>query len=81
MPTPTKKLTERSVLDIPTTGADYKVFDTQLSGFHVRVQPTGRKSYAVFYRNQDGRQRTVTLGKAGVLKAEQARIRPARTTT
>lgn len=68
------KLTERAVADLPTTGRDYKVFDTQLPGFHVRVQPTGRKSYAVFYRNEDGKQRTITLGKVELLKAEQARL-------
>lgn len=50
------------------------MFDTQLPGFHVRVQPTGRKSYSVFYRNGDGRQRTVTLGRVELIKAEQARV-------
>jgi len=67
------KLTERSVADLKATGADYKAFDTLLPGFHVRVLPSGVRSYAVFYRNADGKQRTVSLGRTNLLKAEQAR--------
>ena len=67
------KLTERSVADLKATGTDYKAFDTQLPGFHVRVLPSGVKSYALFYRNADGKQRTLSLGRTNLLKAEQAR--------
>lgn len=67
------KLTERSVADLKATGADYKAFDTLLPGFHVRVLPSGVKSYALFYRNADGKQRTLSLGRANLLKAEKAR--------
>ncbi|WP_430802879.1 Arm DNA-binding domain-containing protein [Brevundimonas nasdae] len=66
-------MTEKSVADLKPDGTDFKVFDIQLPGFHVRVQPSGRKSYAVFYRNADGRQRTITLGRTDLLKAEHAR--------
>lgn len=67
------KLTERSVADLKATGADYKAFDTLLPGFHVRVLPSGVRSYALFYRNADGKQRTLSLGRTNLLKAEQAR--------
>lgn len=67
------KLTERSVAELKGTGADYKAFDTLLPGFHVRVLPSGVKSYALFYRNTDGKQRTLSLGRTNLLKAEQAR--------
>jgi integrase len=67
------KLTERSVADLKATGADYKAFDTLLPGFHVRVLPSGVKSYALFYRNADGKQRTLSLGRTNLRKAEQAR--------
>jgi integrase len=73
MPTTSTKLTERSVGDLKTTGRDYKVFDTQVPGFHVRVHPSGVKTFAVFYRNADGAQRTKSLGRVSVLKAERAR--------
>jgi integrase len=71
--TTTTKLTERSVAELKATGRDYKVFDAQVPGFHVRVHPSGLRTFAVFYRNTDGRQRTKTLGRVGVLKAEKAR--------
>ena len=67
------KLTERSVADRKATGADYKAFDTLLPGFHVRVLPSGVKSYALFYRNADGKQRTLSLGRTNLLKAKRAR--------
>jgi len=63
------KLTERSVADLKATGADYKAFDTVLPGFHVRVLPSGVRSYAVFYRNADGKQRTVSLGRTNLLRS------------
>ncbi len=67
------KLTERVVANLIGTGQDYKVFDSQIPGFHVRVQPGGLKSYAVFYRNADGKQRSLSLGRTTLLKSDQAR--------
>lgn len=67
------KLTQRGVTDLPLTGADYKKFDSSLPGFHVRVTRAGAKSYALFYRTRDGEQRTISIGKTSVLKADQAR--------
>lgn len=67
------KLTERSVAELRPRDRDYKAFDAQLPGFHVRVQPSGVKSYALFYRTREGQQRTLTLGRTDRLKAEQAR--------
>jgi len=73
MPATRIKITERSAADLEVNGSDYKAFDTQVPGFHIRVQPSGIRSYAVFYRNADGQQRTKTLGRVGVMKAEKAR--------
>ncbi len=47
-------------------------WDSTLSGFGVRIYPTGRKTFVVFYR-ADGRQRLMTLGQYGVLTLDQAR--------
>jgi integrase len=47
-------------------------WDSDLSGFGVRVYPSGRKSYVVAYRTA-GRQRFMTLGKVGVLTPSDAR--------
>ena len=69
------KLTQRSVALLQPRAAEYKQFDSQLPGFHVRVQPSGVKTYAVFYRTRQGeqRQRALSLGRTVLLKAEQAR--------
>tara|TARA_R110000868_G_scaffold4965_1_gene30854 strand:+ start:195 stop:1121 length:927 start_codon:yes stop_codon:yes gene_type:complete len=68
----TQKLTKRVVDSIPTNGADLKIFDSQVPGFHVRVKPSGSKSYALKYR-ASGRQRNVTIGRHGVITPDQAR--------
>ena len=50
----------------------YEVFDAKISGFGVRVTPSGNKSFVVFYRQQ-GRQRRLTLGRYPVLSLADAR--------
>ncbi|RAN37489.1 hypothetical protein HY11_08365 [Hyphomonas pacifica] len=68
-----QKLTKRGVDSIRPSGADRKIFDSQLPGFHVRVKPSGTKSYALKYRVA-GRQRNVTIGRHGVITPDQARM-------
>ncbi|GAB5457608.1 MAG: site-specific integrase [Henriciella sp.] len=67
------KLTKRRVDGCGITGKDYKVFDSEIPGFHLRVKPSGVKSYALKYR-ADGRQRNFTIGRHGVITAEEARV-------
>ncbi len=70
----THKLTKRLIDSQQATGKDYKVFDSEIPGFHLRVKPSGVKSYALKYRS-DGRQRNYTIGRHGVITADQARIK------
>jgi integrase len=44
-------------------------------GFGVRVLPSGRKSFVLWYRTAGGRQRMVTIGRYGTLTLEQGRDR------
>ena len=54
------------------------MWDDELTGFGVRVEPTGRKSFIARYRAGDGgRQaplRQVTIGSFGKLTVDQARV-------
>lgn len=53
---------------------DYFVWDDEVSGFGVRIMPTGKRTYMVQYR-AGGRTRRVKIGQHGVLTADEARKR------
>ncbi len=52
-------------------GADYR-WDSEISGFGLRVYPSGRKSFVVTYRVR-GKQRFLTIGRYGEMTLDQAR--------
>ncbi|RYG88773.1 MAG: DUF4102 domain-containing protein, partial [Alphaproteobacteria bacterium] len=66
-------ITDRTVWGLVQGAKDYKVFDQALPGFHVRVSPIGLKTYALFYRTREGQQRSLGLGRAYDVKADEAR--------
>lgn len=49
------------------------LWDEKMSGFGVRVYPSGRKSFLVTYRTATGTKRFDTIGEFGVLSVEKAR--------
>ena len=55
-------------------GKDAVIWDRALTGFGVRVYPSGAKVYIVQCRGPAGRTR-ITLGRHGVISAEEARRR------
>ena len=70
------RLTKRIVDGLEVTGADYVAWDSEVTGFGVRVRPTGAKSFILFYRAGSGRtapSRKMTLGTLGKLTVEEAR--------
>ena len=62
----------RRTVDRMSVDKDTVYWDRELSGFGVRVYASGRKVYVVQTRAQ-GRSRRVTVGRHGVITAEQAR--------
>jgi integrase len=72
------KLNKRSIDDIPTPDRTIIIRDDELSGFSLRVFPTGRKVFLAQYRvggGRSGRQRRVKLGVFGTITAEEARTK------
>lgn len=66
------KLTKRYVDSIPDPTQETILWDDELAGFGLRVYPTGRKVFVVQYKLH-GRTRRKTLGKHGVVTADEAR--------
>ena len=68
------KLTKRSIDDLkPPPSGDLYVWDDDVAGFGLRVKRSGVRSFMVQYRNASGVSRRITLGKFGVLTADEAR--------
>lgn len=68
-------LTKRSVEALEPVGAVYDVRDDKIPGFHVRVYPSGKKSFRLFYK-RDGIKKVLTLGVLGDgCTVDQARTR------
>ena len=76
---PTAKLTKRIVDALEPGERAMVIYDTYLTGFGVRMMPTGFKSWIVEYRPGDGgravAKKRMTLGATNKITAEQARRR------
>ncbi|MDX0261547.1 DUF4102 domain-containing protein [Sinorhizobium meliloti] len=70
MPKITKRLIDAME---PDAAGEQFLWDTELKGFGVRFMPSGVGSYIVKYRNAEGRQRKIAIGRVGTLTPEQAR--------
>ena len=69
-------ISRRTVEALPVGEREAVFWDHELSGFGVRVYPSGRKVYLVQTRS-GGKSKRVTIGRHGVLTAEQARRKAA----
>jgi integrase len=68
------KLTKRAIATaVPKPTQDVYQWDDEVSGFGLRVKPSGVRSFIVQYRNNSGISRRMTLGKYGVLTPDEAR--------
>ena len=69
-------ISRRTVEALPVGEREMVYWDHELSGFGLRVYPSGTKVYLVQTRS-GGKSRRVTIGRHGVLSAEQARRKAA----
>jgi integrase len=66
------KLTKRTIETLAPREVDYIAWDNDVSGFGVRVMPSGRKSFVLQYR-AGRRSRRMVLGYVNIVTPEQAR--------
>lgn len=70
-------LTKRTVDALKTASKDAFVWDDELSGFGLKLTPSGRKTYVIQYRipglGRRGFAKRITIGEHGVLTPEEAR--------
>ncbi|HEX7476319.1 MAG TPA: tyrosine-type recombinase/integrase [Polyangiales bacterium] len=67
------KLTKRVVEAAKPETAEYTLWDAEIKGFGLKVTPTGKKNYLLYYRATDGTQRKPKIGGHGALTVDQAR--------
>ena len=73
-----QRITKRTVDALKANGREFTVWDDSVSGFGVRVRPTGAMSYVVVYRAGSGRGapvRRYTIASVGKIAPERARER------
>lgn len=73
-----ERITKRTVDALRPNESEFTAWDDTVSGFGVRVRPTGAKSYVVVYRAGAGRGapvRRYTIGAVGKIAPEQAKAR------
>lgn len=67
------KITKRIVDAFePDPAGERFLWDSELKGFGVRTMPSGVASYIIKYRNTEGRQRKMVVGRVGTLTPEEA---------
>jgi integrase len=77
MSTKNRKLTKSVVDDLKPTEKPFRVYDTDIKGFSVRVAPSGVKTWQIEYRPWPGgrgiAKKRMNLGATTVLTPDQAR--------
>ena len=70
-------ISRKVVEGLPVSGREAVYWDRELSGFGVRVYPTGSRMYLVQTRAK-GKSRRITIGRHGLVSADRARTEAAR---
>ena len=68
------KITTRLVRSLtPNEQKPYDVFDTEVTGFLLRVQPSGYRCYYLAYKTPEGQGKRFRIGQQTALSVAQAR--------
>lgn len=77
----TCRLSKRTVDSAGAEAKAYRLWDTELRGFGLKVTPRGIKTYFVWYRAGEGRRaplREYTIARHGVMAPDEARLEAGR---
>jgi integrase len=72
------RLNKKSIDAIRSPSRDQIFWDDTLKGFGLRLNPGGKRTFLIQYRNAQGRSRRVTIGPYGRLTPEEARTKARR---
>lgn len=67
------KLTKTLVDNAKPSETDQWIWDSELPGFGIRIQPSGRKTYVARYRTHDRVQRKMTVARCSDMPPDRAR--------
>lgn len=67
------KLTKKIIDATQPQDKDLILWDSEITGFCCKITPAGKKSYYLYYRTQDRRQRKPKIGDHEIMTSEQAR--------
>lgn len=67
------KLTKKLIESTLPQDKDLILWDSEVNGFMCKITPKGNRSYFLYYRTQDRRQRRPKIGDHGIMTCEQAR--------
>ena len=67
------KLTKKVVEGLKPRKHDYRIWDSKVAGFGVRVKPSGSCSYFVAYRTPTNKTRRYTIGRSEQITPSDAR--------
>jgi integrase len=67
------RLNKTSIEEVQPSTKDVVVWDTELRGFGLKVTPKGNRSFFLYYRTHDHKQRRPKLGTYPATKPDQAR--------
>lgn len=67
------KIGSRLIASIKVAAERYEIWDTELRGFYLRVQPNGEMTYWCAFRHLDGKRTRVKIGDASKLTSMQAK--------
>ena len=66
-------LTKQFIDNITIKTTEQVFYDTKTTGLNLKVSSSGRKTFYLYFRNNNGDQRRPKIGRFGVITLEQAR--------